>query len=145
MFAMPPLANVRREKFAQGLAEGLSGAEAYRRAGYRGKGHSAEAASSQILRNLEVQQRVADLRGRTAERAEITRDTIIAELEEARQLALQLGQAGAAVQAAMGIAKVLGLVVDRAELSLITHKPSLVPTKELELSEEEWRRQFVPS
>ena len=37
-------------------------------------------------------------------------------LEEARQLALRLGQASAAVAATMGKAKILGLIIDRREV-----------------------------
>jgi hypothetical protein len=45
---------------------------------------------------------------------EYTRDTLLSGLEEARQLALRLRQASAAVQASMGKAKILGLIIDRA-------------------------------
>jgi hypothetical protein len=47
---------------------------------------------------------------------EYTRDTLLFELEKARQLALKRGQASAAVQASMGKAKILGLIIDRREV-----------------------------
>ena len=49
-------------------------------------------------------------------RNNITIDNVIAELEEARQTAKQVGNASAMVSATMGKAKVLGLVVDKQEL-----------------------------
>ena len=47
---------------------------------------------------------------------EYNRDTLLSELEEARQLALRLRQASAAVAATMGKAKILGLIIDRREV-----------------------------
>ncbi|MGA8954468.1 MAG: hypothetical protein WB503_03635 [Pseudolabrys sp.] len=42
--------------------------------------------------------------------------SLLGELEEARQLALKLGQASAAVAATMGKAKIRGLIIDRREV-----------------------------
>jgi hypothetical protein len=42
--------------------------------------------------------------------------SLVGELEDARQLALKLGQGSAAWQAAMAKAKILGLVIDRREV-----------------------------
>jgi phage terminase small subunit len=116
---MPPLANPRREKFVQGLAEGLSGAESYRRAGYRGNGHSAEAAASTLLKYVEVQTRLGEIRERAAKRNEVTVDTLI-DLEQARQAALASDppQTSAAVAATMGMAKLTGLLVERHEVAV---------------------------
>ena len=47
---------------------------------------------------------------------EYTRDVLLSELEEARQLALRLRQVSAAVAATMGKAKILGLIIDRREV-----------------------------
>jgi hypothetical protein len=44
------------------------------------------------------------------------RDVLLSELEEARQLALKHRQPSAAVQATMGKAKILGLIIDRREV-----------------------------
>ena len=48
---------------------------------------------------------------------EYNRDTLLSELEEERQLALKRGQTSAAVAATMGKAKLLGLIIDRREVS----------------------------
>ena len=49
----------------------------------------------------------------------------VAELDEARSLALSLGQAGAAVAASMGRAKLCGLLIDRRED--VTRRPTRDP------------------
>ena len=49
----------------------------------------------------------------------------VAELDEARSLALSLGQAGAAVAASMGRAKLCGLLIDRRED--VTRRPTRPP------------------
>lgn len=68
--------------------------------------------------------------------------TIVERLEQCREIALSVDppQVSAAVAAVMGQAKVLGLVIDRSQVDVVHHKPSLFPVKSLELSEDEWRK-----
>jgi hypothetical protein len=47
---------------------------------------------------------------------EVTEDSLLLELEEARQAAIAADQAGAAVQATMGKARITGKIVDRKEV-----------------------------
>ena len=65
----------------------------------------------------------------------------VAELDEARSLALSLGQAGAAVAASMGRAKLCGLLVDRRED--VTRRPTRDPDEPAEVAVEVWLRQVV--
>jgi phage terminase small subunit len=111
---MAALTNPRHERFAQELAKGKSQTEAYVNAGYK---HSRSAAT-RLAADVSICERVADIQGRAAVRAELTLADIIDELEEARQIALSADtpQSGAAVTASMGKAKLLGLVVDRSEV-----------------------------
>jgi hypothetical protein len=46
----------------------------------------------------------------------VTVASLLGELEEARQLALKLGQAAAAAQCSMGKAKITGHIIDRREV-----------------------------
>lgn len=71
------------------------------------------------LQNPLVQARIEELRTKVMERHEITVDTLLAELEEARQRALnaETPQAAAAVGATMGKAKLLGLDKKIVELT----------------------------
>ena len=134
--------NARQEAFVKKLAEGASQRAAYLAAGYAARGDNvAEAAASRLFKNVKVQLGLAELRANTAKRHaelqakiavrhEITVDTIIAQLEEARQAALTCNprQTGAAVAATMGLAKLLGLIVDRSEAHVVHHKPAPLPT-----------------
>ncbi len=63
---MPVLKNARHEWFAQNKAKGMSIGPAYTAAGYKAKGHSAEVAGARLLKNVEVQNRIAELQGRDA-------------------------------------------------------------------------------
>lgn len=128
------LPNARHELFAQELARGKSGAEAYTAAGYRGD----RTAASRLATNVNVQARVAELQNRGAERALVTVETITAELEEARQLANTNKQASAAVAAVLGKAKLHGLLVDRAESVNTNYNISDQP-----LTEDEWAEQHT--
>ena len=108
---MPILANARRECFAQALAEGRSATEAMEIAGY---GDSRN--STRLTKNDDVRRRVAELQAGGAARAEVTVATLVQELDQAREMAVERGQASAAVAATMGKAKITGQIVDRAEV-----------------------------
>ena len=85
----------------------------------------ADVNASRLLRHAQVQSRVSELQAAQAEASQITAERLLAELEEARSLALSLGQAGAAVAASMGRAKLSGLLVDRRED--VTRRPTRDP------------------
>ncbi len=57
--------NVKQLKFIDNLFVGMSQVKAYKDAGYKAEGHSAESSASQILRNVEVaaeiKKRLADI------------------------------------------------------------------------------------
>ena len=108
---MPAINNSRREKFAQEYAKGESATEAMQKAGY-----SDPRNSTRLTKNDEVRRRVDELKERGAIRAEVTIASLVQELEDARQLAVERGQAAAAVAATMGKAKVTGQIIDRAEV-----------------------------
>ncbi|MGP9819200.1 terminase small subunit [Salinarimonas sp. NSM] len=106
---MPAMKNARHEAFAQAVAKGRTQVEAYALAGYKpNDGHAARLAG-----NGRVRARIAELQGRAAERTAVTIESLTAELEEARALAKAQGQAGGAVAATMGKAKLHGLLVER--------------------------------
>lgn len=108
---MPVLDNARHERFAQELAKGKSATEAMTAAGYR----SDRGNASRLTANDNISQRVAELKGRAAERAITTVEDIARQLDEDRLFARANGAAAAAVSATLGKAKVLGLIVDKAE------------------------------
>lgn len=110
---MPALKNPKHERFAQELAKGKSQIEAYEAAGYRPN----PSAASRLSDDVNICERVAEITERGAIRAEITVASLLEELEEARMAALgaETPQSSAAVSASMSKAKLLGLVVDKAE------------------------------
>lgn len=65
---MPKLHNAKHELFAQGLAKGMSQADAYGFAGYK----PSEPHASRLARNGKVRDRVAELQEKVAIRAEWT-------------------------------------------------------------------------
>ncbi|ASW06293.1 terminase small subunit [Rhizobium sp. 11515TR] len=65
---MPVLKNARHERFAQAFAKGLSQEDAYAEAGF--KPHRQNA--SRLMTNDDIRRRVAEIKGRVAEKAEWT-------------------------------------------------------------------------
>jgi phage terminase small subunit len=75
--------------------------------------------ASKMLANAKVALRLAQLRGEIKQRHNVTVDSLIKELEDARRAALgaETPQTGAAVAATMGKAKLCGLDKQLVELS----------------------------
>ena len=68
-----------------------------------------------MLDNGKVTARVGQLQARSLKRHDITIDSLTDRFEEARELAMDTAQPGAAVQACNGMAKVHGLLVERRQ------------------------------
>src|SRR5262249_26977240 len=96
---------------------------AYQAAGYRArldldrpaKASPADVNASRLLKNAKVKARIQEIAATAAKRNEVTEDSLIEELEQARIAALDTKQASAAVAATMGKAKICGLLVERKE------------------------------
>jgi phage terminase small subunit len=108
---MAVLSNPRHERFAQELAKGETADAAYVAAGFSENRGNA----TRLKANESVQARVVEIQGRAAVRAEITAADIARQLDADRDFARENGAASAAVAATMGKAKVLGLIIDKAE------------------------------
>ncbi len=110
---MPVLKNPKHELYAQGLAKGQKREVAYTAAGYKFDA----AAASRLSNKVNISDRVKELQTKAAEKAVVTIESVTLELQEARAMALSLGQPGAAVAASMGKAKINGLIVDKKDHS----------------------------
>lgn len=126
----------KQEKFAVECATGvdelgmpISVSEAYRRAyNYKGmKPESVNTLSSALIKKIQIASRVKELRQAAAERAVITVEDLIKELEEARMAALcaETAQSSAAVAATMGKAKLLGM--DKQTIDLKSSDGTMSP------------------
>lgn len=124
----------KQEKFCLVYIETGNASEAYRQSynTAKMKPETVNRTAKQLLDNRKIAARLDELREEHAKRHEITVDTLVAELEEARKLAFETDKAAAAVQATMGKAKLLGLVVDKVR----NENPPEVPKIIVELSRE---------
>lgn len=130
----------KQEKFAQGIAKGLTQADAYREA-YDCEDMKDEVIyveACKLMNNHKISIRVKELKERALKRYDITIDDLIHELEEARELAKLSSQPSAMVSATMGKGKMLGLITDKKEVTgnmNVTMMPSVkVGDKELEIN-----------
>lgn len=137
---MTPLSNQRHEAFARLISRGEAASRAYG-AIYHVTGNNAEAAASRLLRNVKVSERIRELKGLAAKRSEKTVASLVEDLDEIIAFARQCGNPAAMVSAVNSQARLLGLMVDKSEVT-VAHRPAPLPTRLLELSEDEWRAQF---
>lgn len=110
----------KQEKFAHVYVQTSNASEAYRQAydAQRMKPEVIAVKACELLKSGNVSVRVQELKDAARSRHEMTVDDILRELEEARTAAStgERPQAGAMVAATMGKAKVLGLIIDKAEV-----------------------------
>ncbi len=110
---------IKQEKFAQKFFE-LGNASAAYRFAYDAENMSAPAVwteASKLVANPEVAQRVESLKAATAKDSVVTVESLVRELEVVRAAAIAADQNAAAVSAIMGKAKLLGLEVNKAEVT----------------------------
>lgn len=104
---------IKQEAFCQAYIETGNASEAYRSsyAAENMKPDAIHVQASKLLDNPKIALRVAELRGEIKERHSVTVDSLLAELEEARQAALtaETPQSSSAVAATLGKAKLTGL------------------------------------
>lgn len=106
----------KQEAFVHGYIETGNASEAYRRA-YDAKKMQPETVNrkaKELLDNGKIAARVEALRADAVQRHRLTVDDLIAELEEARKTAQRAEKPQAAT---MGKAKLLGLDVNRSEIT----------------------------
>lgn len=112
---------IKQEAFCQAYIETGNASEAYRTAyaADKMKPETVNRNAKSLLDNNKIATRVAELHGEIKQRHNVTVDSLIAELEEARQAALtaETPQSSAAVAATMGKAKLTGLDKQVIEVS----------------------------
>lgn len=133
---MPALENSRHEKFAQGLAQGMSAAEAYTAAGYKGD----RTAASRLSTNVNVQERVAELQERAAASVSLSREWVMEQLIDNASLAKENGDWAPANRALELLGKELGMFVDRSEN--VNQNVSYVISGEPIDNVDEWAEQY---
>jgi len=135
--------SVKQEMFILFILKGEAQSKAYTLAGYKAANENvADASASALLRSPKVMTRLEELRQVVQIRHVVTTDSLTTELFVIKAGAAKDGKWAAAASALQLIAKLHGLLIDRTEVE-IHHRPAPLPTKLLELSEEEWREQFA--
>lgn len=112
----------KQESFCLAYMETGNASESYRRA-YSAENMKPETVNkraSELLDNGEVAGRLAELRAPIIAKAQLTVEDLLAELEEARKLAIDTEAPAPAVSATMGKAKLLGF-----DKQIIEHSGSI--------------------
>ena len=111
----------KQEKFAQEYVATGNASEAYRRS-YNvkptTKDKSVHENASRLLNDVMISSRVQQIKASIVQRHELSIDDILDELEEAREMGKLTQQSSSMVSASMGKAKLLGLIVDRKEITV---------------------------
>ncbi|MCD0280476.1 terminase small subunit [Xanthomonas melonis] len=101
----------KQQRFVAEYLKDQNAAQAAIRTGYSEK--TAKQQGSRLLTVPAIAAAVRAGQKRVAAKAEVTVDSLLAELEQARRLALKEKQASAAVTATLGKAKLAGLLVEK--------------------------------
>lgn len=112
---MPVLSNPRHERFAQEMAKGSTGRDAYLSSGYDCQPAAADVNASKLLRHTKVAARIAELQEGGAKRAQVTVESLLDEAEQVRALAVAAEQYPAAIAAIREKGVLSGKRVERSE------------------------------
>jgi terminase small subunit-like protein len=117
---MPALKNPKHEQFVQlivrGTKYGWTQGEAYQRAGFKSSGHGAEVNASKLLKKTDIKARLAEIAAPGVKKAQVTVESLLAELE-ANIVGATVSQQHGAVNGAVALmGKLRGLLVDRVEI-----------------------------
>ncbi len=115
---MPVLRNSRHELFAQEIVKGTGNADSYIASGYDVSKNVASAAATRLLKDRRICSRIAELHRRGVDRAVVTVESLIREVDEARALAMSINQPAAAVAAIKEKGVLSGKRVERSEQGL---------------------------
>lgn len=138
------LENAKHEKLACALAEGKTQAAAYEIAGYKGRGKSADACVSRLLKTYpEVAARVNEIRGIVTARTEVTLEGLIQMGVDLFNAAAKAEDFTAASSTYERLAKISGHWVDRTASLSVMRLISDRPAKPMD--ETEWLHQHAPN
>lgn len=134
----------RQEAFAHHVARGMPLGEAYRLAGYKASGNHVFENASKLAKMTKVLTKVDQVRTEIAEARMnalaatmiVTAQTVGSMLTDVFKNATKDKQHGAAATAAMGLAKLHGLLVDKTED--VTRRAARSPDAPLEIDVESW-------
>jgi Terminase small subunit len=107
-----PLRNPRHETFVQLLLQGETATDAHEKAGYARD----DANATRLAKNPAVIERLTELQNAVAEKTQVTVESLVNELEEARKRADSLDQLSAVVKAISEKARISGLMVQKVEV-----------------------------
>src|SRR5215831_18193874 len=129
----------RYEMFCWGIVKGLSQRDAYQAAGYsRSDRHM-----NVIFKRPQIQRRIQEMRAQMRYKLKISVESLVVDLVDSRQRAIAAGEIANEISATMAIARLLGFLVDKNEVSVI-YKPSAQPTDVIDLPLSEWTEKYAP-
>lgn len=111
----------KQEKFAREVVKCGNQSEAYRKSYNVGKNtkiSTVNVKASQLMAKDKIRIRVEELQAKANERCIVTVESLTAELEEARAMAMKEGQAAAMTGASMGKARLHGLDVRKIDMNV---------------------------
>lgn len=69
--------SIRHERFCENVAGGMSGTQAYQKAGYKVSAEVAAPNANRLLKNAKIKSKISQLRAKTATKQEFKRDDMV--------------------------------------------------------------------
>jgi hypothetical protein len=139
---VPPLDKPQHERFAAYVAKGLPYGKAYYKIGFApANPKDATTRGGKLAKRPEVKARIKELQEVEVGKIGVSVESLVSELDDMLTLATVVRHPAAGIGAIMGKAKLLGLIVDKAETATTVRKP-MREVKPMTLAE--WEKTFAP-
>lgn len=135
---------MRHKRFCQNVVAGMSHKAAYAAAGFSTKWTGATAA---LMKQPLIKEHIKYLHEIQRIRLNVTVQSLVLDFRRAQDFALASDNASAFVQATVSLAKLMGFMKEDKhgdEVNIFINRPLREPTKELELTPDQWISRWAP-
>lgn len=141
--ARPRKLDERRKLFCRNIVAGMTQQAAYAAAGYAG---GWKGGADKLQKEPLVRRHIEMLQAIQQRRLNVTLDTLVLDFRRAQDIAEETGNASAYATATTGLAKLMGFLKEDREgdINIIINRPLRDPSKELELSPDQWIAKWAP-
>jgi len=136
--------SLQHERFCRSVVSGMKLGAAYVEAGFSPRYIGG---ATDLMKRPEIKAKIKHLREVQRRRLNVTLDSLVLDLRTGQEMAISERNPTAYVAATMGLARLMGFLKDERaadEVNIFINRPLRQPSKELELTPDQWVARWAP-